>query len=141
MQTPKSYQNTDIETADRGRLILMIYDHCIKWCKVAQESINNGKIEQRVKAIFKVQDGLTELQCSLDFEKGGEIAKNLFNLYDFYGRHLMEGNMKNSAKHIAEVQQMMETLRGAWGECIQNVRKSRELDMRMNNRSYISMVG
>jgi hypothetical protein len=42
-------------------------------------------IEGRSRAITRVQAGLTELTCALDLERGGEIARNLWRLYDFMG--------------------------------------------------------
>lgn len=139
-----SYKVTDISTADRGRLLLMVYDHCIKWCVTAREAIENNDIGKRTKAIFKVQDGLTELICSLDMDKGGEIALNLRRLYDFYSQHLTEANLKNSAQNVSDVQNMMEGLREAWAGAIANVRGNKELAARLQqsqSRSYISMVG
>jgi flagellar protein FliS len=136
-----AYQMTGIETADRGKLIVMIYEHCIKWCKKATVAISSKKIEDRTKAIFKVQDGITELQCALDFEKGGEIAKNLNNLYDFFNRHLSEANTKNEAKNVQDVQQMMESLLEAWQQALINVRQNGQMQQRMTQKSYISMVG
>lgn len=139
-----SYKMTDISTADRGRLLLMVYDHCIKWCNTAREAIEMGDIAKRTKAVFKVQDGLTELICSLDMDKGGDIAKNLRRLYDFYSQHMTEANLKNSAQNIQDVQSMMEGLREAWAGAIANVRGNKELAARLQpsqSRSYISMVG
>jgi flagellar protein FliS len=139
-----AYKQTEVETADRGRLLLMVYDHCIKWCINAREAINKGQIAQRTQCIFKVQDGITELICSLDMEKGGDISKNLRRLYDFYSQHLTEANIKNKEKNVAEVQAMLEGLREAWIGAISNIRQNRELAARLQpsqQRSYISMVG
>jgi len=139
-----AYKQSDIETADRGKLLLMVYDHCIRWCAVAREAIQAKQIAKRTQAIFKVQDGLTELICSLDMEKGGDISKNLRRLYDFYSQHLTEANLKNNEQNVAEVQAMMESLREAWVGAIANVRQNKELAGRLQStqiRSYISMVG
>ncbi len=139
-----SYKLTDISTADRGRLLIMVYDHCIKWCNTAREAIAAGDIGKRTKSIFKIQDGITELICSLDMEKGGEIAQNLRRLYDFYNQHLTDANLKNSAQNIEEVQGMLESLREAWIGAIANVRGNKELAARLQqnqSNSYISMVG
>jgi flagellar secretion chaperone FliS len=135
------YQRTEIETADRGKIILLIYDHCLKWCKVAKDAIRSNNIERRTTAIFKVQDGLTELQCALDFDKGGDIAKNLNRLYDFYSRHLSEANLRNKEKNVEDVERMMSGLRDAWKIAIENVRRTGTVNMRMGQKSYISMVG
>lgn len=135
-----AYQNTDIETADRGKLVIMVYDHCIRWCKAAREAILAGKIEDRTKAIFRVQDGLTELMCSLDFEKGGEIAQNLYNLYDFYTRHLTQANLQQSEEHVRQVQVWLEDLREAWVECFDKLRRQGLLG-RSAASSYVSVRG
>lgn len=137
----RNYQNTDIATADRGKLILMIYDHCLKWCNAAIDAIERNDIETRTKAIFKVQDGITELQCALDFQKGGEVAKNLQRLYDFYNRHLSDANLKNSIQNVEEVKTMMSSLREAWVQCFENVRKSGTVSMSTNPTSMVSLVG
>lgn len=137
----KNYRQTNIETSDRGKLIIMIYDHCIKWCKKAIESINENNIQEKTKAIFKAQDGITELMCSLDQEKGGDIAKNLYRLYDFYSRHLTEGNLRNNVQNVEEVIKMLEELRSAWVICVDNVRKSAQMDMSLSQKSYVSLVG
>jgi len=139
--TTRSYQNANISTADRGKLIIMIYDHCIRWCRLALEAMAKGDVAARTKAIFKVQDGLTELTCALDYEKGGDIAKNLFRLYDFYSRHLTEANMRNLPENVAAVQKMMEDLRSAWEQAIRNVRTQSSMNMQMSMRSSVSLVG
>lgn len=137
----KNYQHSEIETADRGKLLLMVYDHCIKWCHKAQEAIRTGDIEGRTKAIFKVQDGLTELICSLDFDKGGEVAENLHRLYDFYNRHLTEANIKNSDQNVREVREMLESLRSSWENAIQTVRAKDGMNLSSTQTSYVSLLG
>ena len=37
--------------------------------------------EKKAKAIIKAQDIINELMCSLNFEKGGEIASNLESVF------------------------------------------------------------
>jgi len=138
------YKQTSVETADRGRLIVLVYDHCIKWCGIAREAMQVNNYGRKTLAIRKVQDGITELICSLDMEKGGEIATNLRRLYDFYNRHLVEGSLQNSEQHVADVQAMMNSLRDAWLQAIANLRQNKELAGRLNvgpQKSYVSMVG
>lgn len=119
----KSYKSADIVTADRGKLVIMIYDHCIKWIRRAEEELTAGKLEKMAKSVQKAQAGITELMCALDMEKGGDISKNLFNLYDFYSRHLTSAIKDRSAKALAEVLAMLSSLREAWIVAVDNVRK------------------
>ena len=135
------YKQASVDTADRGKIIIMIYDHCLKWCRIAIDAMEKNEIEKRTTAIFKVQDGITELHCSLDFEKGGEIAKNLDRLYEFYNKHLTDANIKNEVQNVKDILKMMSGLREAWVIAVDNVRKNNDVNMRINKRSYVSMVG
>ncbi|HLP43257.1 MAG TPA: flagellar export chaperone FliS [Fibrobacteria bacterium] len=119
----KSYKSADIITADRGKLVIMIYDHCIKWLRRAEAELAEGHLEKMVKSVQKAQAGLTELMCALDMDRGGDIAKNLFNLYDFYSKHLTLAIKDRSPKCLADVAAMLGSLREAWVVAVENVRR------------------
>jgi flagellar protein FliS len=55
---------------------------------------------------------------SLDFEQGGEIAKNLFSLYTWFNKELLEANIKQDIRRITIIRNMMNELRGAWNEVV-----------------------
>jgi len=140
----KQYRQASVETADRGQLIIIIYDHCIKWCGIAREALEAGQLARKAEACHKVEAGLSELMTSLNMEKGGEVAKNLWRLYDFYSHHIHEGNMKNIAQNFTEVADMMGTLREGWQKALGQVRQDRTLSSNLaagTPRSYVSMVG
>ncbi|MDR1948960.1 MAG: flagellar export chaperone FliS, partial [Spirochaetaceae bacterium] len=73
-----------------------------------------GKIEEIGKAIVKTQEIVTELMVSLDFEQGGEIAKNLFALYTWFNQELLEANIAQDFRRITVVRNMLNELRSAW---------------------------
>jgi len=139
------YRQASVETADRGQLIIIIYDHCIKWCGIAKEALETGNLARKAEACHKVEAGISELMASLDMEKGGEIAKNLWRLYDFYSYHIHEGNIKNLAENFTHVQEMMGQLREAWQKALGEVRQNKETASKLSSsgapRSYVSMVG
>jgi flagellar protein FliS len=55
---------------------------------------------------------------SLDFEQGGDIAVNLFSLYTWFNRELMEANISQDAKRISIVRNNIDDLRNAWHEIV-----------------------
>ena len=57
-----------------------------------------------------------ELMASLDFEKGGTLARNLFSLYSFMSRRMLEGNLSKDPAPLAEVKKLLGDLREAWDE-------------------------
>jgi flagellar protein FliS len=119
-----TYKETRIKTASQGQLIIMLYDEAVKQLDRALELLEQnqsgkkdpGKIEQISKAIMKTEEIVTELMVSLDFDQGGEIAKNLFALYTWFNRELLESNISQDIKRITVVRNMLNELRSAWFE-------------------------
>ncbi len=119
-----AYRETKIKTASQGQLIIMLYDEAVKQLDIAIDELSRSvrKLDRISNAIIKTQDLITELMVSLDFEKGGDIAKNLLSLYMFFNRQLMEANMKKDSEHLVQVRKMLFELRGAWTEVIRKNR-------------------
>lgn len=123
-----TYKETTIKTAGQGQLIVMLYDEAVKQLAKAIEllELNNtekkdpGRIEQISKAVMKTEEILTELMVSLDFEQGGEISKNLFSLYTWFNRELLEANISKDIKRMTTVKNMISDLRNAWGQIARN---------------------
>ena len=119
-----AYRETRVKTASQGQLIIMLYDEAIRNLdrglglleKNTQGKKDPGKIEHINKSILKVQEIITELTVSLDFEQGGEIAQNLFSLYTWFNQELLEGNIKQDIGRIRAVRNMINDLRSAWHE-------------------------
>lgn len=117
-----TYKSAAIQTADRGKLVVMVYDHCIQWCDRAIEAESN--LEARTRAVTRAQDGLAELTCALDMENGGEFAKQMWRLYDYMTWALQQSILKRDAAGIGNVRGMLADLRGAWQIAAENVRKT-----------------
>jgi flagellar protein FliS len=102
----------------------MLYDEAVKQLDRSLELLglnstgkkDPGRIEKISKAILKAQEIFTELMASLDFERGGEIAKNLFSLYSWFNQELMAANVKQDLRQITVVRNMVYELRGAWAQ-------------------------
>jgi len=117
-----TYKETTIKTAGQGQLIVMLYDEAVKQLTKAVElmELNNtdkkdpGRIEQISKSVMKTEEILTELMVSLDFEQGGEISKNLFSLYTWFNRELLEANINKDIKRMTIVRNMLSDLRNTW---------------------------
>ncbi len=111
-----AYKETKIRTASQGQLIIMIYDETIRQIDLAVEALGsaNRRLDAVHNAIVKAQDLITELTVSLDFDRGGEIARGLFSLYMFFRQHLTEANIKKSPEMLANVRSMLAELREAW---------------------------
>ena len=112
----KAYRETQIKTASQGRIIVMIYDEAIKQVDAAISGLSGGtgSLEKVNAALVKSQDLITELMVSLDFQRGGEIAENLFTIYLFFNRQLSQANIKKDPTPLRNVRTMLADLRSAW---------------------------
>jgi len=117
MNPLRSYKETQIKTATPGKLILMLYDGAIRHLNQALEDLSKEhRYDSISNSLIRTQDIIAELMISLDFDRGGEIAKNLFSLYVFMNRRLLDGNISKDKAPLEEVKTLLTELRGAWAE-------------------------
>ncbi|BAT71392.1 flagellar protein FliS [Thermosulfidibacter takaii ABI70S6] len=114
-----SYQKAHVETADRGTLLLLLYDAAIRFIKEAREEMEEENYAEAFSSIARVDRIVKELLASLDMEKGGEIAKNLFKLYEFVLWKLFEAERDRNISHLDEAMHVLDELRSAWKEALE----------------------
>ena len=110
----QSYVKTDISTSDPVKLVIMCYEGAIDSLKLAKEKMKEEDYEKKAKTIIRAQDIINELLCSLDFEKGGAIARNLSGLYNYMLRRILHGDVYKDMSAIDEVIGMLNELLSAW---------------------------
>jgi len=110
----QEFESNEISTADQKQLIVMLYDGAIRFLNKAKDNMSFETYDIVNTNILKAQDILTELMLSLDVENGGEIADNLFNIYSFLKKQLIEANVKKNNDNIISVISLMKDLRDAW---------------------------
>lgn len=119
----REYKKTQINTANQGKLILMLYDGAIKFINkaielIAQKKANN--IETIHNNIIRAQEIIYELTSSLNMDVG-EISHRLFSIYMYINNRLIEANIKKSDKPLIEVKKYLIELRGAWEQANKKV--------------------
>lgn len=123
MSNPYSqYQKTQVMTASREKVLLMLYEGAIRFTKQANVALKQGKIAEKGKYISKSTAILSELMATLDFKAGGQLAIDLENLYVFMIDKLIEGNINNDAECLTTVETLLMTLFEAWKDVIENPR-------------------
>ncbi len=133
-----AYKSANVDTADQGKLILICYDVAIKHCKLALEKFDDRKLlEERTKHLFKVQDAITELLSALKMDVG-EIALNLYKLYDYMLRSIVEASIKHKKEKVTEILGYLEDLRGAWAEAIIKVKQDSAINSATSERVTVS---
>jgi flagellar secretion chaperone FliS len=112
----KTYFQTQVTTTNQGDILILLFDGAIKYLTQAREKIVEKNYAQKGILISKVMDIMTELQSSLNAQKGGELAGNLQRLYFYCNTQLLKANIKMDVGIIDEVLHIISGLRDAFSQ-------------------------
>lgn len=119
----QKYRNTQIQSASKEKLLLMLYEGCIRFMKQALLAIDKRDIAGRGMNIGRAYDIVAELNNTLNFEAGGDLARNLEQLYMFVTDRLTKANVQNDKKPLEEALKIMETLYTGWVEAVEKLKR------------------
>ena len=115
-----AYKQQEIGTANRGKLVVMLFSGAITFLSKAKVAMQKNDYENKGKYIIKAMNILDELNISLDMEKGQDIAKNLKSIYLFLDRYLSQANIENDPEKIDRAIAIIEKIKSAFEEVLQN---------------------
>lgn len=121
------YKRTEVITSNRETLLLMMYSGALRFLRLAIDAITKKSVEDRHRFIRKTQDIVNELRANLNFEIGGDLAKNLDNLYEYVTHCLFEGNRQNEVKPLEDAYSVLKTLNDAWESAISSLKQKENL--------------
>ena len=117
-----AYKKTAVSTASKEQILLMLYQAAIKNTKKAIEAIEQKNLAKKGEYIGKMQDIIVELSNSLDFEVGGDVAKELASLYDYILYSSTQANIKIDKTHLEGCLKVLNTLYDGWTEAIKQIK-------------------
>ena len=114
-----AYRSVGVESivgsASPHKLVLMLFDGALAAVASAVAHLRDRNIPAKCESIAKAMaiiDG--GLKASLDLSVGGELAKNLSDLYAYMTQRLLHANLKNDPAALEEVAKLLEQLGSAW---------------------------
>lgn len=113
------YRETQIKTASKGKLVVMLYDGIIRSLDTAIEAIPQKRYDVANNSIQKAQDIISELIMSLNMD-AGDFSKKLLNIYTFLNMKLIDGNMRKDTEPLVFVRKMVSALYDAWNQIVKN---------------------
>ncbi len=99
---------------DPQRLIQMLYDGALERIAMARGCMLNRQLAEKAQLLTRVIAIVGELRGSLDLVRGGTVAANLDDLYDYVTRRLIAANAGNDPQALDEVAGLLRELRDAW---------------------------
>jgi len=121
----QAYRRNSVATATPLGLIVMLYDGLAVNLARAERSLAVAPGAESARFLKKAQDIICELMGSLDFEKGGEIARNLFRVYEYMNYRLIQANLRRDPAVVAEVRGLVLQLKEAWEEAERRLGRTR----------------
>jgi len=115
-QAASAYRETEVQSRTPLELVVMLYDGALRFVAEARDAIERKNIPARREAISRALTIISELQSTLDMEKGGVISEKLDSLYVYINGRLIEASSKQDARPIDEVARLLTTLRDSWAE-------------------------
>ncbi len=95
-------------------LLLMLYKGAIGFCNEAKVVLEDGDTDLFNEKIKRIQAIINELMVTLDMDNGGEIAENLYNLYEYINRRLIQANIRKDPEIVDEVKGLLIDLKEGW---------------------------
>ena len=124
--------STGVSKASSVELIQMLFDGLIESMSAAKGHIQHNNIAEKSKAITRASRIVLGLQGALDFEKGGELAKNLDELYNYVTRRLLHVNARTDLQALEEFSGLMIEIRSAWESVPELIPRSQQASMAVN---------
>ena len=106
--------STGVSKSNNVELIQMLFDGLIESLATARGHIQHNNISEKGKAISRASRIVLGLQGALDFDKGGDLANNLNELYNYITRRLLHVNARNDLAALDEIHGLMTEIRSAW---------------------------
>jgi flagellar secretion chaperone FliS len=107
-------ESSPIGTMDPMQLTVLAYDRVIKDFRQAKKYYLDQLEDEAIQRNLHAQDLVTELLLALDYEQGGDIARNLSKLYDFTIRQLVSMGTGSDVSMYDHLISIFEELREAW---------------------------
>jgi len=117
-QFAQKYANNFVETsvseATPHKLVEMLYEGLVRHLKVSKVFVEQKNYEKKAFHLNKALSIINGLKIGVDTEKGGEVAGNLYELYDYCYRTIFSSSRDNSVEKIEEVLDIISGLSDSW---------------------------
>lgn len=130
------YKVNNIQTANSGQLILILYNHMIKILDntiniMKDKSVDEIKLDFELlqeihKNITSVYNIVMELIITLDFKNAKEISEKYKEFYLYIIKELIQANLKKDIKKIKQIRNNIFELKEVWKKVLEKEKNTRD---------------
>ena len=92
----------------------MMLDGALMRVAAARGQIERGEVAAKAESLSRALAIVEALRLALDHERGGEIAHNLENLYDYVSLRITQANLRTAVQPLEEAASLLNEVRLAW---------------------------
>ncbi len=108
---------TDVASVEPAQLIVMLYDGALLSIARARQHMTERNIQKKASSISKAVQIIDEgLKASLEVRRGGDLARQLWQLYEYMCRRLLLASVNNDVSGLDEVTRLLTDLKDAWSQ-------------------------
>ena len=111
-----TYRQLSVQGASPLEMVVMLYDGLITAMLRGIDAVEAHDIERKCQHLNRALAIILQLEGTLNFELGGEIARNLQRFYVYSRAKIMKANIESSAEALRSLIEYFTTLRDAWKE-------------------------
>ncbi len=117
-----AYRHVQANTGSGADLVLMLFRGALRFLDRAQANIEGGNVQDAHNALVRAQDIISELNTTLDHERGSDLASGLESIYTYAIERLIEANLRKQIEPVQEVRRLVAELATAWEDAINTSR-------------------
>lgn len=110
----RAYRESSVRGASPVGLVVILYDEIMRSLRKASRAIQEGRIEERTREVNHAIEVIGYLQITLNFEAGGEVAKNLSHFYNLSRTKILEANMRGDYQILERLVSDISQVASAW---------------------------
>ena len=110
------YQDSSIRGATPIELVVALYDSAIEDMRRALTAMKRSDVEARSNEISHALMILQQLQGTLDFEHGGNAARQFEQFYNLVRAKLLEAQLRGSPDLMQQQIRYMSEVRDCWSQ-------------------------
>jgi flagellar protein FliS len=114
-----AYRQIETESRTPLELVVMLYDGVLQHVATARGAVARGDMPAGTRANSRALAIISELQNTLDVERGGEVAQSLDELYRYVSSRLVDASFRRDTAPLDEVTRLLKPLRDAWSTIAQ----------------------
>lgn len=111
-----AYQQVQVTSRSPLELVVLLYDGALASLAQARTAMERRDLHAKARAMTKTMAIVHELQSTLNFENGRDVAVNLDRLYTFVTARLVDANIRLDPAPLDEAERVLVSLRDAWAQ-------------------------